>query len=90
VRDDNVELTVWVTKYAITKGIEELRVEQSSQSPSMVTVKGPSGLGFLSFHGEGNEWHRTQEAAVVRANQMVAAKIVSLDKQRAKLLKLIF
>jgi hypothetical protein len=55
-----------------------------------IVPEGSSGIYPQNFHGEGKEWHRTQKAAVERACEMVDAKIKSIDKQRAKLLKMRF
>lgn len=57
-------------------------------SPDMVRAIGRAGAITVTFHG--NEWHRTREEAVARAEQMRAAKIASLKKQIAKLEKLSF
>lgn len=73
-------MKVWITKYAFTKGIYEVKVTTSCL-PSMVSGPGT----FEHYHGEGIEWHRTREAAVQRANKMRTAKIKSLQKSLAKL-----
>lgn len=50
-----------------------------------------SGVGLLTFdvffHGQGDEWHKSRESAVIRANEMIALKISSLEKQLVKLKK---
>lgn len=39
------------------------------------------------YHGEGDEWHLTKEAAIKKAEEMRAEKIESLKNQIAKLEK---
>jgi hypothetical protein len=73
-------MKVWITKYALSTGIREAEVEESVSSLRMVV-----GKAGEFYHGEGKEWHRTEEAARVRANEMVQAKIASLKKQLVKL-----
>lgn len=76
-------ITVWITKYALTLGIltEQVKDPVQDHSPNMICAKaiGPSAY----FHGK--DWHRTEEAAVVRAESMRKAKLVSLRKQITKL-----
>lgn len=77
-------MKVFVTKYALTIGIEEFDAGYAESYPSMVSRKTDHWHTF-TYHGEGKDWHRTREAAVTRANQMRVAKIASLKKQIAKL-----
>lgn len=80
-------ITVWITKYALTTGIMVEQVEEPSQRfPSMICAKaiGPSAI----FHGK--DWHRTKEAAVVRAEDMRTIKLASLEKQIARIQSKIF
>ena len=73
--------TAYVTKYALTKGILEMQVEETSQ-PGM--VKALIGSGWY-FHGEGRDWHRTFEAAQGRAKDMRIRKIEALKYQIERL-----
>lgn len=84
---DQKSFIAFITKYALSRGIEEARVIQNDHYPSMVC---PLGNSFLTLIGEGREWHRTREGAVVRAEQMRVDKIASLQRQVAKLEKLRF
>ena len=71
-------MRIWNTKYALTRGI----VEQEATQVSMTTVKN----GVVSYlHGEGKEWHRTQESAVIRAEEMRTKKIAQIKRKIAKL-----
>jgi hypothetical protein len=76
-------MKVFITKYALTHGIQEKEVERS-HTPTMVAENRP-GSYHQCYHGEGVEWHLTHESAVARANEMVAKKIKSVEKQLAKL-----
>lgn len=70
--------TVWVTKYALTKGIytEDAVVAKGGRSAWMPKK-------CRSFWG--SEFHLTRAAAVARAQEMRTKKIASLRKQIAKL-----
>jgi len=88
-------MKVWITKYVLTEGIIEGNGEVSTSTPnSDLFVCEKTGhwanYAFPYFHGEGKEWHRTEDAAKVRANAMVAAKIKNLKKSLAKFEKMVF
>mgnify|MGYP001580355414 CR=1 FL=1 len=77
--------TVYVTKWALTKGIFE--VGGASYSDGLLSATWTNAYGELvqrCFHGEGREWHRTREAAVDRAEAMRDAKLRALEKQIAR------
>lgn len=74
----------WITKYALTKGIIEANVEDCFDvAPDMVDDIDRAAGPTTYYHG--NDWHRTQAAALDRAREMREAKIRSLHKQIAKL-----
>ena len=76
---------MWITKYALTQGIEVLEVEEPSQTqPSIITVQRP-GRFTEYYHGQGNDWHLSEKAALERAEIMRNKKIISLEKQIKKL-----
>jgi hypothetical protein len=78
--------TAWVTKYALTEGIMKMQVEDCfDTSPNMVK-KVNGQLTF--FHGQ--DWHRSHADAIKRAKEMQAAKLKSIDKQRARIAGLKF
>lgn len=79
----------FITKYAMTKGIIEADGERctSSGSPDMIAV-GPKNILRQYYHRE--DWHRTRESAVKRANEMRSAKLKSIDKQRKRIAALTF
>lgn len=79
--------TAWITKYALTAGIHKIMAE-ACDAPGMIMTHRTGGSLYRLleiFRGEGKEWNRTREAAIIRANDMRAAKIASLRRQIAKL-----
>jgi hypothetical protein len=81
-------MKAYITKYALTKGIQEVDDALAAWRTDMIHVK---SLGeFAVFHGEGREWHRTRESAVKRALVMRDKKIASLRKAIGKLADLTF
>ena len=77
---DREKITAWVTKFALITGIEK--------------VEGEADENYLRYdkHGSafGNDWHRTREAAIKRAEEMRLKKIASVEKQLGKLKKMRF
>ena len=80
----NEDITAWVTKYALTDGIQKVSG----------TVRHETSSDMLSYIGSrydwrecvhGNDWHRTPEAALARAEEMRKNKIAALRKIIAKL-----
>lgn len=80
-------MKVFITKYALSTGIQEVEAEPFRDS-GMVWWK--EGGWEQSAHGEGREWHRTIESAINKACDMRIRKIASLEKQIEKLRKLEF
>lgn len=80
-------MKVWITKYALTRGIFAVVAEDCGND--MVKFKG-GNPGNVYAHGEGREWHRTREAAETRALAMRDAKVLSLQKQIKKLQAMTF
>lgn len=74
-------MKVWITKYALTRGILEMECAQFGD----ISVKEVGNPFPTYYHGEGNEWHRTKESAIQKAEEMRQKKIASLKKQIKKL-----
>lgn len=74
---------VYATKYALTDGILH---DEAEIVEGMAVMR---HRGFY-FHGEGREWHRTEEAAKARAEEMRIKKISSHQKAIKKLENLKF
>ena len=81
-------MKVWITKYALTEGIQEIEADDRSGGDGM--VKRIDADWGPYFHGEGKEWHRSRDAAVVRAEAMRQAKIKSVKKQLERLERMTF
>ena len=82
-------MKVWITNYALSAGIQEMDAEDlDDRFPGMIAVV--DGAHRQHFHGEGKNWHRTEQSAKTRAAAMRHDKINSLKKQIAKLEKLTF
>lgn len=80
--------TIWITKYALTKGILK-GVGVVSDDSEVVRVDTLSSKKSTSyFHGRGKDWHLSEEGAKSQAERMRQRKILSLQKQLAKLEKI--
>ena len=75
----NEKITAWVTKYALTDGVLKVQGEVSRSASTMFIY----GEYWQTAHCE--EWHRTEQAALDRAEFMRTKKIASLEKQLAKM-----
>ena len=80
----NEPIKAWVTKYALTVGIELVDGEVCHEISSGMLSYGRS----QSAHGK--DWHRTPEAALARAEEMRKKKIASLRKSIANMEALTF
>lgn len=81
------EYTVaWVTKYALTNGVIKVsgKVDHENEISSTVFTYRLPGDSYDTY-AHGNDWHRTEQEALERAEKMRARKIASLKKQIAKL-----
>lgn len=76
-------MRVFITKYALTRGIYEVEGEVSNEGDS-VEVKGGDHLTSF-FCGKGKNWCETKEEAIARAEEMRKLKINNLKKQIKKL-----
>ena len=79
-------MKVYITKYALTLGIQAREVEFCSHG--MVIDKSTEMTQY--FHDEGKGWHKTIESAIKEANRMRDSRIKALEKQIEKLKKLTF
>lgn len=81
------KFTAWITRYALTKGIQKVQAESCFDiSENMIVVR----EGYAPQYYHGNEWHRTRDDAVLRAEEMRKAKLKSIDKNRDRLLSIKF
>lgn len=79
-------MKVWITKYALTRGIIESEGEELSKT--MIRVRGAAVK--CQVYSIFPDWWPSKESAILRAEQMRNAKIKSLEKQVEKLKKLKF
>ena len=78
-------MIVYVTKYALTKGIMQFDAEIEGDLIKVI-INGYTNF----FTGEGNEWHITIDGAKERAEKMRIKKIESLNKQMKKITNMKF
>lgn len=74
-------MKVWITKYALTKGVFE--VEGEVKDNCFIGGNVIAGWYYASYLGK--QWHRTKADALDEAERMRDAKVKSLRKQITKL-----
>jgi len=79
-------MKVWITKYALSRGIFEMDVRSQSEDGKAVYGK----AWDQCFHGQGIEWCKTKTEAIAIAEGMRQKKIDSMKKQIEKLEKMKF
>ena len=78
----NEEIKAWLTENALTQGIIEVVGEVKDDiSDSLLHYK----IGLVYKCALAKDWHRTYEAALVRAEEMRLTKISLLRKSIVKL-----
>ena len=77
------EFNGWVTKYALTTGIQKMRLVLGHDKRLARSANASDWA--LAFWGEGLDWHRTYASAHQRAEKMRKAKLASLAKAVEKL-----
>jgi hypothetical protein len=74
-------MKVWISKFALSKGIFQMEVNHTSDDGDVV-----HGEHFNEcFYGEGKQWHKTEEEAKARAEELRKKKIANLKNQIQKL-----
>lgn len=81
-------ITAWITAYALSAGIQKVQAEVIRED--VISYKGDSDTWSGSGYAHGKNWHRTEAAAIARAEEMRTSKLKSIDKQIAKLKALKF
>lgn len=79
-------MRVWITTYALSKGVIEAEAEVVQTGKDLIRIA--QGKQWAYYWPP--NWHTTREAAIERAKKMRLNKLTSLDKQRAKLLEMTF
>lgn len=84
-------MKIFVTRYALAKGILAMEAELPKDNPGMAIVRGSSvGPGHLDMYFHGSDWHRNWESAEAHAYAMVESAIKSAKKKIKKLEDLTF
>lgn len=81
---------IWVTKWALTRGLEEYDAEitdsgLASVPGKTVKVSPEREYTFPSLQFYSSEWHLTLEGAVLRAEEIRGNLITELEKEIARL-----
>lgn len=84
--DKREKITAWVTAYALTQGIIKVGGATVCHNVSSGMLDTNSSLGYQ----HGRDWHRTEGAAILRAEEMRMAKIAALERQIERLRALSF
>jgi hypothetical protein len=81
---------VWITKYALTKGVYTAEnVEHSHSSDRIIRVDYTDAYGLgAHFWVAKPHWHTTEDEARAEVQKMVNAALKSLKKKRDKLDKI--
>jgi hypothetical protein len=82
-------MIVYITKYALTKGITKQEGGISLDNSNLFVARINARITGC-YHTEGKDWHRTFEAASARAHDMRVSKIKSLKRSLAKMESLEF
>jgi virulence-associated protein VapD len=69
---------IYITKHALTRGILTADADIRGELARLGT-RGQAGNVY--YHGEGRDWHRTEEAARAKVAKMIAKRLASLQKQ---------
>ena len=75
-------MKVWISKYALTKGLYKLEVVQREPNSKVVINKDNHRQVFRE-----NEWHTTEDAALSQAYNIVDNKFQTLKNQINRLQK---
>ena len=75
-------IKVFITKYALYDGIMEVDAELCGNNFNMIIVK---EKGYFDRYFSGDDWHRTRESAVKRAEIMRDRAIKSAENRILKL-----
>ena len=81
-------MKIWITKYALLVGIIEKEAEYLGEMHGG-TIKTKADRPSF-YYGEGEEWNRTKQSAIKKAEEMRQKKIASLKKQIEKLERMRF
>lgn len=78
-------MRIWVTRHALTRGIPCVEAHVDG---AMARYQLPGAYVPQFAHVEGRDWHKTEEAALARADEMRRERIATLKKSIDKLQKM--
>jgi len=81
------KITAWTTKYWESLGIQQIEAVVCKNVDNAMIKATDQSHGY--YHGEGREWHRTEEAAKLRVKELAKKKLISIAKKRAKILEIL-
>lgn len=88
--DNPNQSVVYITRWALTKGILEVPESRARFNDDGWIVADRPDTPWLSGFFSPIEWYRSKEEAIARAEKMRDKKIASLKKQIAKLKEMEF
>jgi hypothetical protein len=77
-------MRAWITKYALTSGVFTVEAELCSDTTARMIKFRRSSEHYVEY-AHGMDWHTSRSDAMDRVDDMIAAKIKSLQKQLKKL-----
>lgn len=86
--DEPEVITVWITKYALTRGVYEIEAQLCAGANTSMIKQYLNGRSHTYYHK--GDWFLTETAAQADAQVRRDRKIASLEKQILKLKKLTF
>ncbi len=87
MKEDSERITVWITTYALTKGIIKTTARYCGEGMIAYRVCGDATFDSYAHR---NDWHHARTSAIARAEEMRKSKIASLKRQIASLEKRAF
>jgi len=83
-------MKVYITKYALSRGILVLDVREAMRSGYVMPTDRSFSSGISSIYKIGRDAFHTWEEAVQAADKLRTKKLKSLDKQREKIWRIVF
>jgi hypothetical protein len=83
--ESRTRFKAWISKYALSRGVFEVEVEDRFDiAPTLIASTDNQSLYRR------DQWHRTMEVALEKAEKMRVTRIAALQRQLGKLKKLTF
>ena len=84
--------TFWLVRLVATRGIEKVencKIYRAREDGPAYASRGQCGSADYVFEAIGTSAFETEEAAKVKAKKLLSSRLVGLDKQKAKLKKML-